>query len=189
MRVHKKHLRLGATAQKVVLLLLGGIALGLSGSPSRYARVWRAIGKEWKNIRREELYRAIRRLYESQLVDYIENKDGSVSVTLTREGRNVAFTYKIDEMEIPTPRRWDGKWRMVLFDIPEQHRKLRDSIRFRLRQFGLIELQKSVFVHPYECRNEIDFLIELYNARRYVRFAEVHRLDNELHLKKKFGFL
>jgi len=182
-------IRLGATSQKLLLLLLGGAALGLSGSPTRYARVLKSIGREWRAINSRELSRAIRRLYESKLIFYRENKDGSVSITLNREGRKVALHYKLDEIKIPKPTRWDQQWRVIIFDIPEKQRKLRDALRVQLRQLGLQELQKSVFVHPYECRNEIDFIIELYNARLYVRFIEAFHIDNELHLKKKFRLI
>lgn len=181
--------KLGTTAQRVLLLLLGGVALGLAGSPTRYARVWKAISKEWREVDTYELYRNIRKLYESKLVSYAEHQDGSVSIVLTREGRKTALRYKLEEMVIPTPPKWDSKWRIVLFDIPERQKQLRDTLRMRLRQLGLLELQKSVFVHPHECRNEIDFAIELYNARPYVRFVEATYIDNELHLKKKFKLI
>jgi len=182
-------MRLGATAQKVLLLLMGGLALGLSGSPIRYKRVLKSMAYEWKQIERRELYRAIRRLYESKLVRQQENEDGFISMVLTRAGREVGLRYKLDGMQINPPQRWDKRWRVVIFDIPETQKQLRDTLRLRLRQLGLIELQKSVFVHPYECRDEIDFIIEIYNARRYVRFIEASHIDNELHLKRKFGLI
>ena len=181
--------RVGPTAKKILLLLSAGVALGLSSSPSRYARVLKAVGKEWRTIERENLYRSIRKLYESKLIDYKENPDGSISVVLSREGHNVSLRYKIDEMDIPQPRQWDRKWRIILFDIPETQKGLRDALRMRLKQLGLMELQKSVFVHPYECRNEIDFIIEMYNARSFVRFVEALHIDNELHFEKKFHLI
>lgn len=101
----------------------------------------------------------------------------------------MALRYKLDTMIIQKPEKWDGKWRIVIFDIPEFNKQLRDTLRLKLRQLGLIELQKSVFIHPYECRNEIDFVIELYGPCRYVRFIEAVSIDTELQLKKKFHLL
>lgn len=178
--------KLGAASQKMLLLLLGGITLGLSGSPARYARVLKSIGREWEAINRRELYFAIRRLYESKLIDYREQKDGSIEMVLSREGHKVALRYKMDEITIPLQKEWDRKWRVILFDIPEKKKPLRDTLRRQFKQLGLIEFQKSVFVHPYECRNEVDFIIEFYKARPFVRFIEATHIDNELHLKKKF---
>lgn len=180
---------LGPTAQKVLLLLAGGVALGLSGSPHRYARVLGTLSREWRRINRQALYRAIRRLYESKLIGYRQHQDGSVEIVLSRGGKPVALRYQLDEMRIPEPGRWDRKWRVVIFDIPERHRRLRDALRPRLRQIGMLELQKSVFIHPFECRNEVEFIVEFYDARPYVRFLEAVFVDNELHLKRRFGLI
>jgi CRISPR-associated endonuclease Cas2 len=75
---------------------------------------------------------------------------------------------------------------VVLFDIPEEKRDARDSLRTRLFNLGFHELQKSVWVHPFECRDEVEFLIELGDIRPYVRFMRAHHLDNEAHIKKFF---
>lgn len=179
--------KVGSLQQKILLLLLGGLALGLSGSPSRYFRILRMIGKEWRDIERRNLARSIRALYQSQLVAEKHNADGTVTLVLTKEGKERALTYRLEEIEIKTPARWDGYWRIVLFDIPEDIKKLRDAFRRHLKRLGFYEFQKSVFIHPYDCSNEIDFLIEFYNARPYIRFVLAKHLDNELHIKKVFS--
>lgn len=180
---------LSYTAQKILLLLAGGVVLGLSASSGRYGKIRKALPKELANINRKQITRAIGRLYESKLISYDEKEDGSVELVLNDKGRARALCYKIDEMRINKPKQWDQKWRVVLFDIPEEQKRLRDTLRIKLKQLGLLEFQKSVFVHPYECKNEIDFVIELYDARRYVRFIEALNIDNGLHLKKKFNLL
>lgn len=182
-------LKFGVTAQKVLLLLLGGAVLGLTISPRGQRRIVKAVQREWKALNREELYRSIRRLYESKLVKFVVKDNGVAEMVLTRDGHQVALSYKIDEMKIKKPERWDKRWRMVIFDIPEKQKQLRDTLRSKLKQLGLVEFQKSVFVHPYECRNEVDFVIELYDARRYVRYVEAFYIDNELHLKRKFQLI
>lgn len=179
-------MRLGPLSQKILLLLAGGCALGFSRSPRHYGRLMKEISREWEKIERRALYLAIQRLYESKLIRYREHADGSVEIVLNREGSQQALRYQLNDIVIQKPPRWDYRWRVVLFDIPEKQKKLRDALRGRLKQLGLLEFQKSVFVHPYECRNEIDFVIELYQARRFVRFIEAIHIDNELHLKKKF---
>ena len=82
-----------------------------------------------------------------------------------------------------------GKNEKILKNIPEKIRKARDVFRYHLNQLGFYEFQKSVFVHPYNCKDEIDYLIEFYNLRRFVRFVEADSIDNELHLKKYFHLL
>lgn len=177
---------LGTTQQKILLLLLAGAALSLNCSPNRCFRILRDLKKEWGKINNEAVKRSIRRLYETKLVSQKENKDGSVSLVLTYKGHKKALIYKLDEMKIERPRKWDKKWRIVLFDIPERNRMIRDIFRFRLKKLGFYEFQKSVFVYPFQCRDEIEYCIELYNARKFVRFIEANFIDNELDIKNKF---
>ena len=179
----------GGIQKKILLFLMGGLALGLSGSPSRYFRILKVIGKEWKAIEQDSLRRAIRSLYRSRLITCKENVDGTVTLVLTKAGRGKILIYKLDEIVIKKPPKWDGKWRLVTFDIPEHLKAARDTLRSRLRQIGMIELQKSVFIHPYPCDDEVDFLIEFYDLRPYVRLVLAESLDNELHFKSKFKLL
>lgn len=176
----------GAIQRKVLLFLLGGLALGFSGSPGRYFRILKTIGREWKEINRQALYQAIRGLYRSRLIDERTNPDGSTTLVLSDAGRNRALTYTIDQMRIKKLSPWDKKWRVVIFDIPERRKKIRDAIRSHLKQMDFCELQKSVFINPYPCQDEVDFLVEFYQVRPYVRQLIVESLDNELHLKQKF---
>lgn len=179
--------RLGTTQRKILLLLLGGLALGLSRSPRTSFQIIKGIKEEWKEIDRQALRRAIKKLYESKLVKEKENSDGTVTLTLTDKGKQRALTYNLDEMKIKKPEQWDGKWRIVLFDIPKNGKKTREAFRGHLNNLGFYQFQKSVFAHPYDCQNEIEYIIEVYDIRKFVRFMVAESIDNELHLKHHFG--
>ncbi|MFH1956722.1 MAG: CRISPR-associated endonuclease Cas2 [Patescibacteria group bacterium] len=181
--------RLGSTQKKILILLLGGLALGLSRSPRTSFQIIKQMKKEWGWINQQNLKRAIKKLYESKLIKEKENKDGTITLILTDKGKEKALTYNIDEMEIKKPKIWDKKWRIVLFDVPEKTRKIRDAFRDHLKNLGFYEFQKSVFVHPYDCHDEIEYLIEFYNARRFIRFITAESIDNELHLKQHFKLI
>lgn len=186
-REHKKNKhRVGAVQQKILLLLLGGIALGCSGSPRTSWKVIRVMHKEWEEINKRSVERAIAVLYETKLISAHKNEDGTFTMILSDQGRKRALTYNLGNMHIAEPAKWDGNWRVVLFDIPEEKRGARDSLRARLLNLGFFELQRSVLVHPFECRDEIEFLIELGDIRPYVRYMRAHHIDNEPHLKKFF---
>ncbi|MEK7062567.1 MAG: CRISPR-associated endonuclease Cas2 [Patescibacteria group bacterium] len=179
--------RLGPNQQKIILLLLGGIGLSLAKTPKQYFRVVGEISKEWKNINSRMLEKAISSLYHSKLIKSKENPDGSLTMVLTDKGKQKAITFNIDNMEIKKPKKWDKKWRLVLFDIPEKQKPAREALRDALKRLGFHEYQKSVFIHPYECKKEIDFVIEYFNIRKYVRTITADTLDNDIHLRKKFG--
>ena len=175
-------------SQKILLLLLTGVALSLSYTPQRYWRTIKIAGKEWKNINKKEVQDEIRKLYQSKLIKRKENSDGSITMLLTNKGKFRALTYRFEEMRIDK-KNWDGKWRLVVFDVPEKFRVGRDSLREKIKELGFYELQKSVFVFPYKCKDEIDFIIEFYGMRKYVRYGVLEEIDNEKHLKQIFKIL
>lgn len=175
----------GSTQEKVLLLLLGGLALSLNKSPKGYFRIVRGMRAEWNDINHRSLMYSIKNLYKSNLVKQNDNRDGTVTFILSKKGKEVATTCNMDEMVIPITK-WDKKWRIVMFDIPEKLKKVRESLRYQLKKLGFLELQRSVFVLPFECENEIEYIVEFYNIKKHVRFIEANRIDNELDFKHRF---
>jgi len=177
--------KLSPAKQKILLLLLGGLTLSLTRTPRQYFKVLGEIKKEWKKIKVKGLAAEIRALYQSKLVETKFNKNGTLTLILTEKGRKKALTYNIDNMKIPM-QRWDGKWRIVIFDVPEERKNARNALREKLKNLGFCELQKSVFVHPFSCKDQIDFIIEFFELRPNVRYGVLESIDNELHLKNIF---
>lgn len=176
---------MGPIGQKILLLLGAGLALGFSYTPHQQGKVLKQLSREWGKINYQELRKNIRNLYKSHLIETKENSDGSYTYVLTNKGKLKALTFNFANMKIQAGD-WDNKWRAVFFDIPEKFRKGRDALRQKLKELGFYELQKSVFVFPYECKDEVDFLIEFFNIRPFVRFAVLNPIDNDLHLKEIF---
>jgi phenylacetic acid degradation operon negative regulatory protein len=63
---------------------------------------------------------------------------------------------------------WDQKWRIVAFDIPEEFHSGRDALRRRLRFLGFYMLQKSIFVFPYPCEEELGDICKILKISDYV---------------------
>lgn len=95
----------------------------------------------------------------------------------------------IDNLKFKKQEKWDGLWRIIIFDIPEKFKKARNALAQKLKSAGAYPLQKSVFVYPYDCKDDIDFIVEFFNLRKYVRFILAKEIDNELHLKKIFNLI
>lgn len=178
-------MKLGSIQKKILLLLAAGVTLGLAHTPRQRYRVFRDLGKEWDRIDVNTLRRALRGLYENRLVALQNSRDGAKKMILREAGRKRVLEYKLGEMKIKKPKKWDEKWRAVLFDIPKDQKKARDAIRFHLKHLGFFRYQKSVFIHPYPCADEIDFLIELAGIRRYVRQFLVEHIDDEMRLRRE----
>jgi len=178
--------KIGPIMQKVLLLIEGGIILGLTRRPDRYFKIVRKISKEWQKINERTLKNAIHKLYQSKLIDYKENNDGTVLITLTHDGKRKIVQYDLDSIKIKKPKHWDYLWRLVVFDIPEKKRQGRRALAEKLKGLGFYPMQKSVFIHPFECKNEIDFITEIFDLRPYVRLFTVKETDIELDLRNRF---
>lgn len=181
--------KLGRLQKEILVGLFAGLTLQYTRSARQNQRLISQLVKEWEDEERRSLSRAIASLYESRLVTEKENSDGTYTLVLSNKGNEYALTANLDNLEIEKPKRWDRKWRVVLSDIPENKKVARDALREHLKQLQFIEFQKSVWVHAYDCQSQVDFLIEFYDVRRYVRFAIMGEIDNDLHLRKKFDLL
>lgn len=73
---------------------------------------------------------------------------------------------------------WDGRWRLVMFDIPESKRDVRDRLRRALNKLGLGILQASVWISPNDIKNEVDEISKKLNVSSSIRFFEVTRNNN-----------
>jgi len=130
--------------------------------------------------------RTLKRLKKQKYISVSEDTSGRVTVQITKEGMTRALSYKLESMELTKPKKWDGKWRVVVFDIPEKYKRLRDIFRIRLGLLGLIKLQESVYVSPYPCFDEVEFLRELYGVSFTVRYLVAARIEDDDSLKQHF---
>ncbi|OHA20192.1 MAG: hypothetical protein A2849_04050 [Candidatus Taylorbacteria bacterium RIFCSPHIGHO2_01_FULL_51_15] len=185
-RMRRARKRFGPIQQKILLLLLGGVALSCARTAKGQWNIIRGIHAGWQDIKRQAAERAVEALYESRLIEARENPDGSCTLLLSDEGKTKAITYKPRYMKIKRSSPWNKKWWIILYDIPEDEREARDAFRDHLRELGFRKLQHSAGIYPFDCRKEIEFIVELLDIRKYVRVIEVTHIDNEWHWKRIF---
>ncbi len=172
--------------RKILLLLAGGVALGLANNPRSQKNVFKTLKRDWHEINKQYLYRAVKEFKQERLVDYLEQENGTTKIVLTEKGKLKTLEFKIDAIKIPKPLKWDNRWRLVMFDIPEKRRSERNVLREKLKELGFKEIQKSVFIHPFPCLDEINFITEYFQLRNLVRYGEVVNISNGEELKLKF---
>jgi hypothetical protein len=119
---------------------------------------------------------------------YIETDvyQGKARVRLTKKGEEYFQKMIFEESRISSQKKWDGKWRFVLFDIPVEYSKARDALRWRLRALGFFQYQKSVWVYPYPCKDEILFVADHFGVGRFVEVLDATGLSDGTVLKKHF---
>ena len=133
-----------------------------------------------------QIKQMIRQLCKQHFISVKKNTDGTTAVRILKKGMIKALTYQLDTMKLIQPKRWDNKWRVVIFDIPNKYARVRDLFRKRLRQLGLFGFQESVYISPYSCFNEIEFLRELYGVAFTVKYLLVERIEDDAPLKAYF---
>ena len=175
------------TKLRILLLLEAGIALSFTGTIGRQLRVIDELGEEWSDIDHQYLRQIIREFYEDRLVSERDNGDGTKTFVLTEKGKRRAVTFNIHKLRIQAPKEWNGEWHGVFYDIPERHKLKRHAFRDHLHNLELFPWQKSVFIHPYPCRNEIDFIVETLELRPYVRYGKLTEVTNEAELLLHFN--
>jgi len=145
-----------------------------------------AIMKKNQYVTRQNLVKSITCLKHKRLVSVIE-KDGQQVLTLSENGRQQILKFDLDKLFIQKPKRWDGLWRLVIFDIPERYKQGREALRDKLKHLGFYQLQKSCFLYPYECKKEIDFIIEIFQISPYINYILAKSIEGEKQLKKVFN--
>src|SRR3989344_7133561 len=189
MRNIKKHynrrkIPIGPTGQKILLLLFAGATLALTARPDVAMRVIKTVPKAWRDINKNALRKSVQRLHQSGFVCAQNGSGGIPLLALTESGKKRAANYQLSAISIAKPSRWDGLWRIIMFDIPEQHKKGRDALARKLKELGFLPIQKSVFVLPYECRKEVSFFVEAHDLSPHVKFLVAKELDGAPQLQQ-----
>jgi DNA-binding transcriptional regulator PaaX len=139
----------------------------------------------FKKYEKDKMKTAIKNLERYEFIRQKRNYDGSVIVSLSEKGRLRALS-KIFERFDRKKEKWDGKWRMVAFDIPNFSTKGRKALVYRLKIGGFYELQESIFLHPYNCEKEIKALANLFKIDKYIRFGLIELIDNRKIIVRHF---
>lgn len=163
-----------ATKDVLKIIAVSGIVLASLAVPNLPLAAGAAF-KIWKNFNKRDLGRTLKRLEKQEMVSFTE-KDGKTLIEITEKGKRRLLEYDFENIEIQKKKR-DGKWRMIIFDIPEDKKSARDVFRRKLLQLGFIRLQDSVFASAYPCQKEIDFLCHFLGISDFVTLAVVDRIE------------
>ena len=106
---------------------------------------------------------------------------------LTADGKKVLRRWQLADYKLTKPKKWDKKWRIVIFDIPERKKKVRDKIRQIFVETGFRRLQDSVWVYPYDCEDVIGLLKADFGIGRDLLYVIADQIENDKHLRQEFG--
>lgn len=143
-----------------------------------------AVGAGGYLFRKKDFNREVKRLEKRGYVALTKTPKGYI-IRLLEKGRQGHRKVLIHNLKFPIGR-WDGKWRLFIFDIPEKLRTRRDLLRRKLKDLGLYNIQRSVFVYPYDCREELALVADYYKVEKYTTYAETDYIDIDMELKNHF---
>ncbi len=107
---------------------------------------------------------------------------------LTTQGRKYAESVgSIIRIRPHVPMRWDKKWRIVIFDVWERRRDVRNRLRSLLQSNGFIKIQNSVWVYPYPCEELFAFLRADLRLGLGMLYIVAEEIENDRRLRKHFG--
>lgn len=114
-----------------------------------------------------------------------KNTEGYLS--LTKKGKERLSRIQSFTFVQQKPKRWDEKWRILIFDIPQKRRSTRDKIRHTLTEIGFMRLQDSVWVYPYNCEDTVALLKEDFKVGKDLLYLVVDEMEGDTALRISFG--
>jgi hypothetical protein len=167
-------------------LLLAGIAItGVVGiaivAPNAIQLLKYVLPED--DMKRHYKYRANSSLKKLIKDGYIVEKvvNNKKVFTLTNKGK-----LRYESLKEHKNKKWDGKWRLVSFDVYEKNRNKRNLLRKELQSYGFQMIHQSMWAYPYPCDEYIALLKSDLSFGKNVQYMLVEYLDMHTELKKKF---
>lgn len=176
-----------ATKEILKFLLLVGVISVAATSPYFLYNLAKFIlkDKRFRYFTEEEKIKDAFSYLKRRGLIRIEKDGHDIIVVPTEKGKRRVDKYKLDDLKIIEPKVWDKLWRVVIFDIPDTQKIKRNAFRKKLKELGFYSLQKSVWLHPFKCDKEINFLREFFGLnKKQIEILLVKNIENDIIVKK-----
>jgi len=171
--------------QRAVLTAVG--TAGLLASIAVAPNAMRLL--EWTGALSRLRYRTktvLGRLKQKGEIEFIK-EDGGTFVRLTKRGeKSLAMVQETMRITNHRPRKWDRRYRLVMFDVPEKRKRTRDLLRREMREVGFLRVQDSAWLYPYDCEEFVALLKADLHIGKDVLYAVVEEIDNDTWIRKHF---
>lgn len=137
-------------------------AIYIAASSPYFVRSLTKEVKQWKKYKNRKRLGEIFKRLQKQGCIIVEEKNHQIYISLTEKGKKMAGWLQVDALQIKRPKNWDGKYRIVIFDIVQLKKLYREAFRGKLKELGFYRLQDSVWVIPFDCRDEIGLLRDFF---------------------------
>jgi DNA-binding transcriptional regulator PaaX len=186
MKTKITRVRVSQAGRAMLGVLAGvGVVATLAVLPGLALAVGPFLPKKRKYQTNQTIKRNLDSLVRSGLVERVVLKDGTERIELTKKGR---FEALLSHGTVSSKKqKWDGAWRIVIFDVPNTKTKLRNELRRAMKLFGFISIQKSVWVYPYSCDDFLTILKSHLGVAHDVLYMKASYIENDSSLRKEFN--
>lgn len=138
-----------------------------------FLEIFKLVGK---NLSYKEFYNAMYRLETAELIEKLKG-NGKLSAKITEDGKILLMRKNPEK---------DGVWKIVIFDIPEKHKKVRNILRAKLKQLHFKKWQNSIWISPYILDKEIESELDELGKKFFVRLIKTKEINYSEDLEKLF---
>ncbi|MBI4088669.1 CRISPR-associated endonuclease Cas2 [Candidatus Kaiserbacteria bacterium] len=181
----RRERRIGAFQQAMLYAALGGVMVAIGAVPD-FSKIIKYYAGAKKGARFN--YRAktvLGRLAAKGLLTF-EERGGRRYARITERGREL-LELEIQKVAHAKKRKWDRRWRVVIFDIPERRRSVRVRLRRFMEEYGFVRLQDSVWVYPHDCEDLIALAKANLRIGADALYMIVERIERDKHLREHFA--
>ena len=127
------------------------------------------------------------RLKQKGEIEFVD-RDGKKYARLTERGEHsLALLQQKMALTDGRKRKWDHRYRLVIFDIPEKRKSTRERIRLEMRELGFLRIQDSAWLYPYDCEEFVALLKADLHIGKDVLYAVIEEIENDAWIKKHFS--
>lgn len=141
--------------------------------------------KKYYSQKKYYFNKVIQRLEAKKLINIQKNNKGQKLVKITNKGK--LFLDKNSRKKLDKPGKWDGKYRIIIFDIKETRKLTRDKIRNQLKVWGFRKLQASVWVYPYPCGQLVTLLKSDLAIGKDLLYLVVDSMEGDYKIRRSFN--
>ena len=183
-RSARKERRLGAFQHAMLYAALGGVMVAIGAVPD-FSKIIKYYANAKKGARfNYQAKTVLGRLARRGFITFEERNDRRYA-RITEKGKRI-LQLEMQKVAHTKERKWDRRWRVVTFDIPEKRRGVRVNLRRFMEEYGFVRLQNSVWIYPYDCEDLIALAKANLRVGADVLYMIVERLEHDKHLREHF---
>lgn len=139
------------------------------------------------NVEEAKVRKSLEKLESKEIID-LDEKDGEIFVKIKDKDNLTIIKYSTKALLNfkRKTKKWNKRWFLVFFDVPETQKNKRDYLRRFLIYIGFYQYQKSIYIFPYECENEIKLIKKIVEGAKYIKYIIAEKIEDEKLVKSFF---